>query len=423
VYRVGFPYLGEEFAVNARLPGPGQRWFRHGAVVAGYACLAALAIVLGPADGRGLAGAVAAAAPVVLFLAWRVATRCMARIFVLPSWGFETIEAPGLRAALLSAGLRRVIVVTSSSDAVKRTAWALRSGRTGIIGLSAHLKDPEGATPDRTLFLTAHEAAHVVRDDTMTGTLLSVGRLCLLLVVALTAPASLWLLLPLVILPVAVSWHAELACDRMAVEAAGPVPARADADHYSEALERARSRPLPRRVIWWTWDKFTYPPWRMRRSAIAAFIAKQEQASPRARLASWTATGSGAAAARDQYAARLPVRERVLGPDHPDTLTTRHSLAYWTGQAGDPAAARDQFTALLPIRERVLGPEHPLTSTTRHNLAYWTGQAATAKPQHLPPQMTQLWARSDPPRTRPPVVHIGGYFACPGSRHSAERDR
>jgi hypothetical protein len=47
----------------------------------------------------------------------------------------------------------------------------------------------------------------------------------------------------------------------------------------------------------------------------------------------------------------------------------------WTGAAGDAAGARDQFAALLPIRERVLGPEHPDTLTTRASLAYWTGQA------------------------------------------------
>jgi hypothetical protein len=40
-----------------------------------------------------------------------------------------------------------------------------------------------------------------------------------------------------------------------------------------------------------------------------------------------------AAAARDQYAALLPVDERVFGPEHPETLTIRASLAYWTEQA------------------------------------------------------------------------------------------
>ena len=45
--------------------------------------------------------------------------------------------------------------------------------------------------------------------------------------------------------------------------------------------------------------------------------------------------------------------ERVLGPEHPDTLTNRHNLANFTGYAGDAPAARDQFAALLRVRERV----------------------------------------------------------------------
>jgi hypothetical protein len=57
-------------------------------------------------------------------------------------------------------------------------------------------------------------------------------------------------------------------------------------------------------------------------------------------------------------------------------LTTRHHLARWTGEAGDAAEARDLFAELLPVRERVLGTEHPDTLTTRHQLAHWT--AATA---------------------------------------------
>jgi hypothetical protein len=56
-------------------------------------------------------------------------------------------------------------------------------------------------------------------------------------------------------------------------------------------------------------------------------------------------------------------------------LLARHSRAYWTGQAGDAAAARDQLGELLPLRERVLGPEHPDTLATRNNLAYFTEQA------------------------------------------------
>jgi len=32
-------------------------------------------------------------------------------------------------------------------------------------------------------------------------------------------------------------------------------------------------------------------------------------------------------------AALLPIRERVLGVEHPDTLASRSSLAQWTWQA------------------------------------------------------------------------------------------
>jgi hypothetical protein len=93
----------------------------------------------------------------------------------------------------------------------------------------------------------------------------------------------------------------------------------------------------------------------------------------RSQLAHWTGEAGDAAAARDQYAALLPIEERVLGPEHPATLNTRSSLATWTAEAGDAAGARDQYAALLPLRERVLGPQHPATLNTRSNLAYWTG--------------------------------------------------
>jgi hypothetical protein len=103
-----------------------------------------------------------------------------------------------------------------------------------------------------------------------------------------------------------------------------------------------------------------------------------ETLTARDSLAYWTGEAGDAAAARDQYAALLPVVERVLGPEHPETLTVRGNVARWTGEAGDAAAARDHFAALLPGFERVLGPEHPDTLITRSNLAYWTGEAGDA---------------------------------------------
>jgi hypothetical protein len=105
----------------------------------------------------------------------------------------------------------------------------------------------------------------------------------------------------------------------------------------------------------------------------------------RGNLARWTGEAGDAAAARDQYAARLPIQEQVVGPEHADTLTTRAELAAWTGEAGDAAAARDQFAALLPVQQRVVGPEHLNTLDTRADLAAWTGKAgdpAAARDQY-----------------------------------------
>jgi hypothetical protein len=72
----------------------------------------------------------------------------------------------------------------------------------------------------------------------------------------------------------------------------------------------------------------------------------------------------------------LPVFERLLGTEHPDTLDARHCLARWTGESGNPEAARDQLAALLPTCERVLRAEHPDTQATRESLDYWTRKAA-----------------------------------------------
>ncbi|MFE5793948.1 tetratricopeptide repeat protein [Streptomyces sp. NPDC056503] len=82
-----------------------------------------------------------------------------------------------------------------------------------------------------------------------------------------------------------------------------------------------------------------------------------------------------AAGAADAYTELLTDRLRILGPDHPDTLTARHNLATWRGEAGDPAGAADTYTELLTDRLRILGPDHPATLTTRNNLAHWRGEA------------------------------------------------
>jgi hypothetical protein len=63
----------------------------------------------------------------------------------------------------------------------------------------------------------------------------------------------------------------------------------------------------------------------------------------------------------------------------PPRSATSKPTALRRGEAGDPAGAATAFGQLLSDRLRVLGPNHPDTLTTRHNLAHWRGQAATAQ--------------------------------------------
>ena len=81
------------------------------------------------------------------------------------------------------------------------------------------------------------------------------------------------------------------------------------------------------------------------------------------------------------YEQVLAERERVLGPDHPDTLTIRNNLAgayYSVGRFGE---AIELYEQVLADRVRVLGPDHPDTLTTRNNLAgayYFAGRFGEA---------------------------------------------
>lgn len=80
-----------------------------------------------------------------------------------------------------------------------------------------------------------------------------------------------------------------------------------------------------------------------------------------------------APAARDSFAAALPLAARVFGDEGLYTINVRQRLAYWTLQAGDPQAAMKQYAALLPVRERVSGPEDRNTLSAGFELARLRG--------------------------------------------------
>jgi hypothetical protein len=61
--------------------------------------------------------------------------------------------------------------------------------------------------------------------------------------------------------------------------------------------------------------------------------------------------------------------KRVLGAEHPDTLTSIANLASTYQNQGRWKKAKDLEVQVIETRKRVLGTEHPSTLTSMANLA------------------------------------------------------
>ncbi|WP_274917278.1 serine/threonine-protein kinase [Streptomyces sp. WZ-12] len=78
--------------------------------------------------------------------------------------------------------------------------------------------------------------------------------------------------------------------------------------------------------------------------------------------------------AQERYGEVLAGRERLLGPDHPDTLGCRHHVAVGLCRLGRLEEGRTAARDVAEARTRVLGAHHPDTLTTRWELACVAGQ-------------------------------------------------
>ena len=74
------------------------------------------------------------------------------------------------------------------------------------------------------------------------------------------------------------------------------------------------------------------------------------------------------AQAAELFRDALTIREKALGPEHPDTAKSLNRLAHLLRDKGD-AGALPLVERALVIRERALGPEHPDTAQSLNNLA------------------------------------------------------
>ena len=103
-------------------------------------------------------------------------------------------------------------------------------------------------------------------------------------------------------------------------------------------------------------------------------VPTQTQFEVRQRGANALGVSGNTNEAMTEFEVLLADQLRVLGADHPDTLSTRGNLALRLGEAGRVDDAVAAFEVLLADRLRVLGADHPDTLSTRNNLADLLGE-------------------------------------------------
>ena len=74
--------------------------------------------------------------------------------------------------------------------------------------------------------------------------------------------------------------------------------------------------------------------------------------------------------AEELFVQVMKISKRVLGEEHPDTLTSMANLASTYRNQGRWKEAEELFVQVIEIRKRVLGEEHPATLTSMANLAF-----------------------------------------------------
>jgi Flp pilus assembly protein TadD len=86
------------------------------------------------------------------------------------------------------------------------------------------------------------------------------------------------------------------------------------------------------------------------------------------------------AAARKLEEQVLEARRRVLGEQHPDTLTAMNNLAILLFETGDREGALQLLRQSLLSHRKVLGENHPNTVSTAELLKRFEARPPTSRP-------------------------------------------
>ena len=124
------------------------------------------------------------------------------------------------------------------------------------------------------------------------------------------------------------------------------------------------------------------------------------------------------AEAEPLYKRSLAIAEKALGPDHPDVGAALNNLAALYEAQGRYAEAEPLYQRSLAICEKALGPDHPDVGTALNNLAVLyqaQGRYAEAEPLYqAQPRHLREGAGARPPRRRHRAQQPGRAVPGPG---------
>ncbi|KAL5043562.1 hypothetical protein BDW71DRAFT_187684 [Aspergillus fruticulosus] len=94
--------------------------------------------------------------------------------------------------------------------------------------------------------------------------------------------------------------------------------------------------------------------------------------------------------------------EKVLGPEHPDTLTSMHNLAFTLKQLGKVSDALSLLRKCTDLRNNILGSLHPHAISASNTLRDWetaaTQYSESQQPRallHSPPHLNSMHTVAD----------------------------
>ena len=90
------------------------------------------------------------------------------------------------------------------------------------------------------------------------------------------------------------------------------------------------------------------------------------------------ARGDAAGAGR-LYRRALALKEKLLGPDHPDVALTLNNLAVLCKSQGEHAEAAALYRRALAVFEQALGGRHPKTTACRSNYRRLLRETASSR--------------------------------------------